>query len=245
MSTNKDVGVVEHIFTAEPGATVPAPTTASVADPTHDGRYSNGSRSTIVCRPTTTSTATAHHQIAHVSSSTTTSTTIRSHRPDDDDGGHLRPHRKHRRRHLDYPGKYAHSHRPRPRVQAVKLLPCRLRYWRTGTTPPADTTCASGEGTATCSAAEANDGQDGTYSVEFFSFVRTDVSIGATEDVTLNLDNTPPITTSSLSGTFVRGWYNTPVTVGLSAPDERGGRRSHRVSARRTRRLHVLARPSW
>lgn len=97
------------------------------------------------------------------------------------------------------------------------------RYWRTGTTPPADAVCASGTGTATCNLKlTSNDGGDGTYTIEFFAVDTTTGALGATLSPSFNLDNTPPTTTASLGGTLVRGWYNTPVNVTLSANDGAG-----------------------
>jgi hypothetical protein len=110
-----------------------------------------------------------------------------------------------------------------PTTRPGDSIELHARYWRTGTTAPADSICDTATGTATCNLnLNANDGADGTYTVEFFSVDTTDGAIGATKDVSFNLDNTAPTTTSSLAGTLVRGWYNTPVAVTLSGDDGTG-----------------------
>lgn len=97
------------------------------------------------------------------------------------------------------------------------------RFWRTGTPAPSEAVCGSGTGTATCTLhLDANDGADGQYTVEYWAVDATKNSIEPTHTASFRLDNTAPTSSASLSGTLVRGWYNTPVTVALSATDGAG-----------------------
>jgi len=96
-------------------------------------------------------------------------------------------------------------------------------FWRSGTAVPGDSVCNAPGSTTSCTLhLNANDAQDGHYTVEFWSVDQTTGAIEPPHSATFELDNTPPTTASSLAGTLVRGWYNTPVTVTLSAGDNPG-----------------------
>ncbi|MFL5946619.1 MAG: hypothetical protein ACJ74C_14440 [Gaiellaceae bacterium] len=97
------------------------------------------------------------------------------------------------------------------------------RSWRFGSAAPSESVCGTGTGGATCTLhLDANDGFDGVYNVEYWSVDTTTGATEATQSREFRLDNTPPTTFPILSGTFVRGWYNTPVTVTLFATDGAG-----------------------
>jgi hypothetical protein len=97
------------------------------------------------------------------------------------------------------------------------------RYWRDGTTPPGFTRCATGTGTATCDLhLTSNDGADGPYTVEYFSIDTTTGAISPTKRAPFTLDNTSPQTTLNFAGTPTRGWYNTLGPLTLSASDGPG-----------------------
>ncbi len=103
------------------------------------------------------------------------------------------------------------------------LIEIHGRLWRSGTQPPPETTCGSGTGTATCTLhLNKNDGADGQYTVEYWAVDATKGSIEPTHTASFQLDNTAPASSAAIAGTLVRGWYNTPVTVTLSASDGAG-----------------------
>jgi hypothetical protein len=102
-------------------------------------------------------------------------------------------------------------------------LEIHARFWRSGTPEPSESVCGTGAGTASCTLhLNTNDGADGQYTVEYWSVDTDTGAVEATQTKSLRLDNTAPTSTASLAGTFVRGWYNTPVTVTLSATDGNG-----------------------
>jgi hypothetical protein len=110
-----------------------------------------------------------------------------------------------------------------PAGNASDLLEIHARFWRTGTQPPPETICGSGVGTADCTLhLDKQDGQDGQYTIEYWGVDATKGAIERTQSLSFRLDNTAPTSTASISGTFVRGWYNTPVTVTLAASDGTG-----------------------
>jgi hypothetical protein len=95
-------------------------------------------------------------------------------------------------------------------------------FWRSGVQSPAESVCNS-PGTTSCTLhLNANDGADGQYTVEYWTVDTTTGAIEPTQTATFQLDNTAPTSSASLAGTLVRGWYNTPVTVTLSASDGAG-----------------------
>jgi len=97
------------------------------------------------------------------------------------------------------------------------------RFWRSTTAMPGDSVCATGTGTASCTVhLNANDGSDGQYMLEYFAEDTTTGAVAAPQTVLFMRDDTNPTTNISLAGTLVRGWYNTPVTVTLSATDGAG-----------------------
>lgn len=108
--------------------------------------------------------------------------------------------------------------------QANDALEIHERFWRTGTPVPADSTCGpGGNGIVFCTLhLNANDGADGQYTLEYWSVDTNTQAIEPPQKATFRLDNTAPTTSASLAGTLVRGWYNTPVTVTLSADDGLG-----------------------
>ena len=103
------------------------------------------------------------------------------------------------------------------------LLEIHQRFWRTGVQPPPETTCGSGFGSADCTLhLTKQDGLEGHYTVEYWGVDATTGSIEATHTEEFRVDNTAPTTSASLAGTFLRGWYRSPVTVTLSATDGAG-----------------------
>ena len=110
-----------------------------------------------------------------------------------------------------------------PAGQSGDTIELHARAWRTTTAAPAETVCGSGTGTAACTLhLDANDGSDGEYTLEYFSKDATTNAIEPTHTAVFRRDATRPSSSATLSGTFVRGWYNTPVTVTLSATDGAG-----------------------
>jgi hypothetical protein len=102
-------------------------------------------------------------------------------------------------------------------------LELHARFWRSGTNAPGESACGSGTGSASCTLhLNANDAQDGQYTLEYWALDTTTNAIEATHTATLLVDNTAPTTSAALAGTLVRGWYDTPVTVTLSATDGAG-----------------------
>ncbi len=102
-------------------------------------------------------------------------------------------------------------------------LDIHAHFWRSGTPVPAESVCGSGTGTASCTLhLNANDAQDGQYTVEYWAVDTDTGAIEPPQTKMFELDNTAPTTVASLGGTLVRGWYNTPVTVTLSAGDAPG-----------------------
>jgi hypothetical protein len=107
--------------------------------------------------------------------------------------------------------------------QSNDLVEIHNQFWRTGTTPPPETICDSGVGTATCMLhLNSHDGADGTYTVDYSAVDAKTGAVGPLQSSVFKLDNTPPTTSTSLTGTLVRGWYDTPVTVAFSATDGNG-----------------------
>jgi hypothetical protein len=99
-------------------------------------------------------------------------------------------------------------------------LELHARFWRSGTNPPAESVCGSG---ASCTLhLNANDAQDGQYTLEYWAVDTTTNAIEAVHSAAFELDNTAPTSHADLAGTLVRGWYDTPVTVTLSAGDNPG-----------------------
>jgi hypothetical protein len=114
-------------------------------------------------------------------------------------------------------------HATAPSGRPNDLLEIHSRFWRTGTQPPPETICDSGFGSADCTVhLNKNDGLEGHYTVEYWGVDATTGSIEATHSEEFRLDNTAPTTSASLAGTFLRGWYRTPVTVTLAATDGAG-----------------------
>src|SRR5207247_9967870 len=107
--------------------------------------------------------------------------------------------------------------------QSNDLIGIHAQFWRSRTPTPPESICRSGHGTATCALhLNSHDGADGTYPVQYSAVDATTGAVGAVQSSVFQLDNTPPTTTTSLSGTIVRGWYDTPVTVSFSATDGSG-----------------------
>jgi hypothetical protein len=110
-----------------------------------------------------------------------------------------------------------------PNGQSNDLIEIHAQFWRSGTAVPPESICGTGKGTATCALhLNSHDGADGTYTVQYSAVNATTGAVGAVQSSVFQLDNTPPTTTTSLSGTIVRGWYDTPVTVSFSATDGSG-----------------------
>jgi hypothetical protein len=110
-----------------------------------------------------------------------------------------------------------------PASRSGDTVELHARFWREGTPAPASAVCAAAAGTASCGLhLTADDGVDGSYRVEFYAVDTTDGAFGATQSVPFTLDNTAPTTTSTLTGTTTRGWYNAAVPVSLTAYDGSG-----------------------
>lgn len=110
-----------------------------------------------------------------------------------------------------------------PESGAGDTVELHARYWRIGTTVPPSTTCATNAGTATCTLRlTGNDGADGPYRVEYFAVDTTTGTISPTGQAGFVLDNSPPYTALAFGGTPVRGWYNTLGPVALVADDGAG-----------------------
>jgi hypothetical protein len=92
------------------------------------------------------------------------------------------------------------------------------RCWRIGQPIPAPTSCLNLCGFEI----QSNDGADGPYTLQYWSRDEGSGALEPPHTVSLTLDNTPPTTTVSLSGTLTRGWYRTPVNVALDASDGPG-----------------------
>ncbi len=109
-------------------------------------------------------------------------------------------------------------------LPANDALEIHEHYWRSGTPAPGESTCGpGGNGIVFCTLhLNANDGADGQYTLEYWSVDLNTSAIEAPQTALFMLDNTKPTTSASLTGTLVRGWYNTPVTVTLSASDGAG-----------------------
>jgi hypothetical protein len=114
-------------------------------------------------------------------------------------------------------------HADPPSGRPNDLLEIHSRFWRVGTQPPPETICGSGFGLANCTVhLNKQDGLEGHYTVESWGVDATTGSIEATHTEEFRVDNTAPTTSASLTGTFLRGWSSTPVTVTLSATDGAG-----------------------
>jgi hypothetical protein len=224
-ATNKDVGVVEHIFTADPRfGPAPEQTNYGIGGgPNHDGHYTEWFQDRLsagednvngYCTPPNGPCVHVDYHIdddpyplpptASVSalgqpSSSVNGTTFVT-------GGSII-------------GLTAASDPSRP-GDSITLS---ARYFRSGTTPPPFSSCATGTGTAGCTLhLDANDGLDGPYTVEYFATDTTTGALGATAQAFFTLDDTPPVTSAVLGGSTVRGWYNASVPVTLSATDGAG-----------------------
>lgn len=114
-------------------------------------------------------------------------------------------------------------HATAPSGHPGDLIEIHRRLWRVGTPAPPESICGSGTGTASCTLyLNTNDGLEGYYNVEYWAVDATSGAIEASQTAVFRLDNTAPTTFASLAGTFLRGWYRTPVTVTLSATDGPG-----------------------
>jgi hypothetical protein len=114
-------------------------------------------------------------------------------------------------------------HATPPNGHPNDALDIHARFWRIGSPAPSESVCGSGTGTAACTLhLNANDGFDGVYAIEYWTVDATSGAIEATQSKEFRVDNTPPTTFALLSGTFLRGWYRSPVTVTLFATDGAG-----------------------
>jgi hypothetical protein len=223
--TNKDVGVIEHIFTADPAAG-PDPERSNYGiggGPNHDGHYTEWFQERLsagddnvngYCTPPNSPCINVSYHIEDdpypppptVSTASIGAPTVTQSATTFLTGASTVTLRA-----------AAPASRPGDTVDL------HARYWRNGTTAPASTSCATGTGSAICTLQlTGNDGADGPYLVEYFA---TDVTTGVlspTNTVAVTLDNTAPHTTASVGGTQVRGWYNTPGPVILTADDGAG-----------------------
>jgi hypothetical protein len=103
-------------------------------------------------------------------------------------------------------------------------LDIHAHFWRSGTPAPAEAVCGSGTGTASCTLhLNANDGQDGPYSVEYWAVDTTTGAIEATQTKTLQLDNTPPRVAFGTPPTGSPYLLNQPVAASYSCIDRVDG----------------------
>ncbi|HYU86634.1 MAG TPA: hypothetical protein VEK80_17655 [Kribbellaceae bacterium] len=110
-----------------------------------------------------------------------------------------------------------------PATRPADTVELHAHAWRIGTPIPAVTTCGTGTGPATCSLhLTANDGADGQYLIDYYAVDTTTGAISASRVAGFTLDNSPPVTVVNFGATPVRGWYNTLGPVSLTADDGTG-----------------------